>query len=309
LLSQKLDCAVKLNALQALVAAIEEGSLRAAARRIGVSQPALTKLVRELEIELAAPLLERHSQGVRPTAQGQVLFEHALKVSRELASATDQIKQLGGQMHGELNISAVPVAMMLLIPETLRTFSSAYPDIRLRVSEELFVEQLQKLRNGQVDLVVGGIPEGLPSGEFITESLMDTRMVVVARRGSRHARARKLTELSTARWIYTGTSAQTGYASRLFETNGLPAPPVGAMVNSTLALMALLGSGDLLGLMPEQIVSHPLGQNIVRVPLNEPGLSLTVGVIVRSSSVVSPAIRQFIAHLHRAAHQLNANRM
>ena len=300
---------MKLNALQALVAAIEEGSLRAAARRIGVSQPALTKLVRELEIELAAPLLERHSQGVRPTVQGQVLFEHALKVSRELASATDQIKQLGGQMHGELNISAVPVAMMLLIPETLRTFSSAYPDIRLRVSEELFVEQLQKLRNGQVDLVVGGIPEGLPSGEFITESLMDTRMVVVARRGSRHARARKLTELSTARWIYTGTSAQTGYASRLFETNGLPAPPVGAMVNSTLALMALLGSGDLLGLMPEQIVSHPLGQNIVRVPLNEPGLSLTVGVIVRSSSVVSPAIRQFIGHLHRAAHQLNANRM
>ena len=50
---------MKLNALQALVVAIEEGSLRAAARRIGVSQPALTKLVRELEIELAAPLLER----------------------------------------------------------------------------------------------------------------------------------------------------------------------------------------------------------------------------------------------------------
>jgi LysR family transcriptional regulator, regulator of abg operon len=295
---------MKLNALQALVAAVEEGSLRAAARRIGVSQPALTKLVRELEIELAAPLLERHSQGVRPTAQGQILFEHAVKVSRELVSATDQIQQLGGQMRGELNIAAVPVAMMLLIPETLRTFSRAFPDIRLRVSEELFVEQLQKLRNGQVDLVVGGIPEGLPSGEFITESLMNTRMVVVARRGSRHARARRLAELSNAHWVYTGTSAQTGYASRLFEANGLPPPPVGAMVNSTLALMALLGSGELLGLMPEQIVSHPLGQDIARVPLEEPGLPLTVGTIIRSGSVVSPAIRQFIAHLHRAAHQL-----
>lgn len=300
---------MKLHALQALVAAVEEGSLRAAARRLGVSQPALSKLVRELEIELAASLLERHSQGVRPTAQGQVLFEHALKVGRELAAATDQIQQLGGQMRGELNIAAVPVAMMLLIPETLHTFSRAYPDIRLRVGEELFVEQLQKLRTGQVDLVVGGIPEGLPSGEFVTESLMDTQMVVVARRGSRHARARKLAELSCARWVYTGTSAQTGYASRLFEAHGLAAPPVGAMVNSTLALMALLGSGDLLGLMPEQIVAHPLGQDIVRVPLNESGLPLTIGVIVRSSSVVSPAIRQFIAHLHRAAHQLKAHRL
>jgi DNA-binding transcriptional LysR family regulator len=76
------------------------------------------------------------------------------------------------------------------------------------------------------------------------------------------------------------------------------------MVNSTLTLLALLGSGDLLGLMPEQIVSHPLGQDIVRVPLLEPGLPLSVGVIIRSGSVVSPAIRQFIAHLHRAAHQL-----
>lgn len=300
---------MKLNALQALVAAVEEGSLRAAARRIGVSQPALTKLVRELERELAAPLLERHSQGVRPTAQGQVLFEHALKVARELASATDQIQQLGGQMRGELNIAAVPVAMMLLIPETLRTFSRAYPDIRLRVSEELFVEQLQKLRNGQVDLVVGGIPDGLPSGEFVTERLMDTTMVVVARRGSRHARARQLTELSQAHWVYTGTSAQTGYASRLFEVNGLPPPPAGAMVNSTLALLALIGSGDLLGLMPSQIVAQPLaGQDIVQVPLEQAGLPLSVGVIVRSGSVVSPAIRQFIAHLHRAAHQLGQTR-
>ena len=169
----------------------------------------------------------------------------------------------------------------------------------------LFVEQLQKLRNGQVDLIVGGIPEGLPSGEFMTEQLMETTMVVVARRGSRHARARRLTELAEASWVYTGTSVQTGYASRLFEIYGLAAPPVGAMVNSTLALLALLGSGDLLGLMPEQIVAHPLGQDIVRVPLAEHALPLSVGAIIRSGSVVSPAIRQFIAHLHRAAHQLS----
>lgn len=298
---------MKLHALKALVAAIEQGSLRAAARSLGVSQPALTKLVRELEIELAAPLLERHSQGVRPTPQGQVLFEHALKVSRELASATDQIQQLSGQMRGEINVAAVPVAMMLLIPETLRTYSRAFTDIRLRISEELFVEQLQKLRNGQVDMVVGGIPEGLPSGEFITEQLMQTNMVVVARRGSRYAKAKRLEELAKASWVYTGTSVQTGYASRLFEAHHLAAPPVGAMVNSTLALLALLGSGDLLGLMPEQIVAHPLGQDIVRVPLVEPGLPLSVGAIIRSGSVASPAIRQFITHLHRAAHQLTVN--
>lgn len=296
--------AIKLTALQALVAAIEEGSLRAAARRLHVSQPALTKLVRELELELASPLLLRHSKGVRPTAQGQVLFEYALKVVSELATATELIQQMGGQMKGNLNVAAVPVAMMLLIPETLRTYSRAFPEIQLRVSEEMFVEQLQKLRKGEVDMVVGGIPEGLPLGEFITESLMETRMVVVARKGSRHVRAKKLADLANEAWIYTGNSQQTGYVSRLFETHGLPPPPAGAMVNSTLALLALLGSADLLGLMPEQIIAHPLGQNIVRVPLEETGLALSVGIIIRSSSAVSPAIRHFISHLHRAAHQI-----
>ena len=297
---------MKLSALQAFVAAVEEGSLRGASRRLGVSQPALSKLVRELEIELAASLLERHSQGVKPTAQGQVLFEHAINVAQELETAVDQIQQLGGHMRGELNIAAVPVATMLLIPEALRTFSRAFPDIRLRVSEELFVDQLQKLRNGQVDMVVGGIPDRLASGEFVTEVLMETHMVVVARRNSRYANARRLADLSAAPWVYTGNSTKAGYAALLFKEHGLAPPPVGATVNSTLSLLALIGSGDLLGLMPEQIVAHPLaGQDITHVPVAEAGLSLTVGAIIRKGSVVSPAIRQFIAHLQRAAHHLD----
>jgi len=178
----------------------------------------------------------------------------------------------------------------------------------LRVSEELFLDQLQKLRAGQMDMVVGGIPDGLPKGEFVAEPLMQTRMVVVARRASRYAGARKLADLANAPWVYTGTTTREGYAARYFALHGLPPPPAGAMVNSTLALMALIGSGDLLGLMPEQIVTHPwAGQDIVRVDLAEPGLPLTVGTVIRKGSVVSPAIRQFIAHLQRSAHHLDHN--
>jgi LysR family transcriptional regulator of abg operon len=297
---------MKLSALQAFVAAIQEGSLRAASRRLGVSQPALSKLVRELEIELAVTLLLRHSQGIKPTPQGQVLFDHALRVTRELETAVDQIQQLGGHMQGELKIAAVPVAMMLLIPEALRTFTRAFPDMHLRVSEELFVDQLQKLRNGRVDMVVGGIPSGLPSGEFVTEILMQTQMVVVARRGSRYANTKRLEELSAAPWVYTGNASKAGYAARLFEEHGLQAPPVGAIVNSTLSLLSLIGSGDLLGLMPEPMVSHRLGgQDIVRVPVSESSLPLTIGTIIRKDSQVNPAMRQFSAHLQRAAHQLD----
>lgn len=297
---------MKLSTLQALVAAVEDGSLRSAARRLNVSQPALTKMIRELEIELAAPLLVRTSQGVLPTAQGQVLFERAQKVSKELQAATDQISQLGGQMRGELNIGAVPVAVMLLIPEALRTFGREFPEIKLRVSEELYIAQLQRLRSGQVDIAVGGIPTGLASGEFVTEELMTTTMVVVVRKGSPRAKATRLAQLIDAKWVYTGTSTDTGYAAQLFESHGLQAPPTGAVVNSTLALLSLVGSGDYVGLLPRQIAQHPLAAAYISiVPIAEAGLPLTVGAIIRSDSVVSPAIRHFIAHLHRAAHQLS----
>ena len=297
---------MKLVTLKALVAAVEEGSLRGAARRVGVSQPALSKMIRELEVELSAALLVRTSRGVLPTAQGKVLYEHALKVARELGAAVDEISQLGGQMRGELNIGAVPLAVMLLIPETLRTFGREFPDIRLRVSEELYIAQLQRLRSGQVDVAVGGIPAGLSSGEFVIEHLMTTSMVVVVRKGSALARAATLQELSGAKWVYTGASSYSGYAKLLFESHGLTPPPVGAVVNSTLALLSLVATGDYVGLMPRQIAVHPLAvQFLTIVPVAEVGLPLAVGAIVRSDSVISPVIRHFIAHLHRAAYQLS----
>ncbi len=104
---------MKLNALQALVAAIEEGSFRGAARRLGVSQPALTKTLRELELELSTTLVERSTRGVSPTLQGKVLYERALNVQRELAAATDAINQMGGNMVGTLSVGAVPLAVMM----------------------------------------------------------------------------------------------------------------------------------------------------------------------------------------------------
>ena len=64
---------MKLATLNTLIAAVDEGSLRGAARQIGVSQPALTKMIRELELELGTALLQRTSRGVLPTAQGKVL--------------------------------------------------------------------------------------------------------------------------------------------------------------------------------------------------------------------------------------------
>jgi LysR family transcriptional regulator, regulator of abg operon len=296
---------MKLNTLRALIAAVEEGSLRAAARRVGVSQPALTKMVRELERELATTLLARSTTGVVATAQGKVLYERARAADRELLQAVDQISQLGGRMEGDLHIGAVPLAVMLLMPETLRTFGRDFPGIRLRISEELYIEQLTRLRKGEVDVAIGPKPDGLPQGEFATEPLMPISMVVVVRKGSPLAQARSLGELANAKWVFTGATADAGYAKLMFEKNGLPVPPVGALVNSTLGLVSIIASGDFVGLMPYQIAVHPMAATVLSiVPTREGPLQATLSAMARADAVLKPAVRHFIAHLHRAAHQV-----
>ncbi len=293
---------MKLSALHALVAAVEEGSLRAAARRLGVSQPALTKLVRELERELNAPLVMRSTTGVTPTAQGKVLVDRARAVARELDRAVEEVRQLTGDMVGELAIAAVPLAVLALIPETLRTFSREFPGIRLRITEELYIAQLGRLRAGEVDVAVGPIPESLPVGEFATAALMPIQMAVVVRKGSPLARAGSLRQLAHARWVYTSATGATGYGRMLFEHHGMPAPPAAAVVNSTLALMAVIGSGDYVGLMPMPIATHPAAAPFLAVvPIREGHLRLTVGAITRPETLLKPAARHFISHLTRAA--------
>jgi len=296
---------MKLSSLKALVAAVDEGSLRAAARRLAVSQPALTKMIRELERELGTTLVIRSTTGIVPTAQGKVLYDRACTVDRELVQAVDQIRQLDGQMTGELKIGAVPLAVLLLIPETLRSFNQEFPGIRLCVSEELYLAQLTRLRKGEVDVAVGPVPDGLPQGEITAETLMPISMVVVVRKGNPLAKVRHLHELADAPWVYTGAAVESGYARLLFERHGLAPPPTGAVVNSTLGLLALITGGDFVGLMPWQIAMHPLAQQYMcPVPVREGPLQLTIGAMVRAETSVAPAVRHFVNHLHRAASQL-----
>lgn len=297
---------MKLSSLQALLAAVESGSLRAAARRLQLSQPALSKMIRELERELGAPLLQRSSRGVVATAEGRILYQRARRACQELGTAADEIAQLGGKMVGQLHLGAVPLAVMLLIPELLRTFSPCFPDIRLRISEELYVAQLQKLRTAEVDILIGGIPDALLQGEFCVEPLLPTCMVPTARLGSRWLTAGSLAELQQAPWVYTGADFGVGYARTLFEQHGLASPMRGATVNSTLAMLSLVHSADYVALMPQQIARQPLfAQQLAVIPIREQGLSLQLGAILRPESALQPLMRQLLAHLHRAAHQLS----
>jgi DNA-binding transcriptional LysR family regulator len=208
-------------------------------------------------------------------------------------------------MAGELTIGAVPLAVMLLVPETLRTFGREFPQIQLRFSEERYSAQLTRLRKGEVDIALGPLPEHLPPGEFAVEELMPISMVIVVRKGNPLARARRLAELAHAPWVYTGATADSGYAKTLYEMHGLKPPPAGALVNSTLGLLSIIASGNCVGLLPYQIAVHPFAaQHLEIVPVVEGPLTARLGALARADAALKPSVRHFLAHLHRAAHHL-----
>lgn len=132
-------------------------------------------------------------------------------------------------------------------------------------------------------------------------------MVPTARRGSPWLKARKLADLQTARWVFTGSNSESGYARLFFEHHDLEPPRAGAVVNSTLALLSLVATGDYVALMPRQIAMQaPASQFISIIEIEEEGYELEVGAILRSDSALSPVLRHLISHLHRAAHQVNS---
>lgn len=294
---------LKLHALQAFVAAIEDGSLRSAGKRLGYSQPALTKMIKDLEFELAAPLLVRNARGVIPTEQGRLLLEHARRVHTEIVQARQQIAQLGGVMRGELRISTCAAGLSRLVPQALRSFAAEFPGIRLRVTEACFLEQLQALRSGDADIAVASLPTQLGDGEFQAHRLMSSGMAVVARRGGAYTRACGLAELTDANWVHLGAAGDGGCARKLFEAAGIDAEPADVAVNSSLALLSLVLHAGYVGLVPAELLGQALADGAVQaLSLDLPELSVRIGAVLRADAMKAPSIRCFMAHLQRAAH-------
>src|SRR5258707_10698569 len=173
---------MKLHQLAALVSASESGSLRQAAGKLRVSQPALSRSVRELENELGVKLLERTALGVEPTAYGKAVILRSKIVESELRQARDDIAHLRAATHGDLRIGATPVAAFSLLPVVLARFKKSRPQLRVTVSDGMGESLLNGLRRGGFDIVFGRIYDAIDPEEFKIDVLFDDSLVVVGGR-------------------------------------------------------------------------------------------------------------------------------
>jgi LysR family transcriptional regulator, regulator of abg operon len=294
---------VKLNALECFVAVVDAGSIHGGARKAGVSQPALTKALRNLEQELGVQLVVRTTRGSTPTQFGRALYRRARIVAGEVQRARQEIGQMRGRMAGELAFSVAPAAMLQLVPGAVRAFRAEHPAVRLRIFDGPLPSAIAQLRAGDIEFAVGSLTRHWPRREFRVERLVAYETAVVARRDHPLAGARSLAELQEADWANAGARGSIGiFTDETFARHGLTPPRPAIECGSFAALLAMLASQDLLAMLPKPFVDLPhLKGVLARVPVREQTAPTAIGLVQRADAPLTPAAQIFTARLREAA--------
>jgi DNA-binding transcriptional LysR family regulator len=173
---------MRLSDLETLAAAVQEGSLTAAARRLFLTQPAVSVRLRRLEEEVGEPLLQRTARGVRSTAAGERLYLRALALLDEVRRLEEEVSGRG-QIRGKLAIGATDIVAIYHLPAALRRFRSRHGECEISLRVEGTASLLRLLEGGQCELVLGTFP--IPEARFQVSPLYRDPLVILAPPGHR----------------------------------------------------------------------------------------------------------------------------
>lgn len=145
---------MNLNALRLFAAVVESRGFSRGARAAGVSQPAVSKAVRQLEREVGLPLVERGGRGLRLTEAGEALAEHARRIFAEERAAEEEVRARRGLEAGSLRVGASTTIATYLLPPLLAAYARRHPGVTLRVASLNTREVVQRLRGYELDVAL-----------------------------------------------------------------------------------------------------------------------------------------------------------
>jgi DNA-binding transcriptional LysR family regulator len=289
-----------LGELQAFVVTAEKASFRLAAEALCLSPPALSRRVERLEAALGVRLLERTTRSVELTAVGQE-FLHEARAA--LVGLDEAVQRVNDQVHlrrGRVAIACIPSVASHLLPRVLRAFAVAQPEVQVHVIDESASQVLDAVVRGDADF--GLSFTGSQESALRFEALMRERYVLAMQRGHRWAGRKDVAwaELAGQRLV----SVSRDSSNRLLldqATADLPEQPVAWYeCNHVAGALALVEAGLGLAVLPQLALpaEHP---QVCGVPLIEPDLWRTLGLLQRRDRVLGPAaeaLRQRLIQLH-----------
>jgi DNA-binding transcriptional LysR family regulator len=295
---------MKLTHFRDLLAVVQTGSLRAAARHLDIAQPVITRSIRDLEHELGTPLLERHSKGVTLTPVGERFVRRIEAIQAEVQRAREEVKQWNGDHTGEVSIALSPVTCMTLLPRAIAAFNKRHPKAVAKITQSLFQPIENRLAEGLLDFYVGPIDKDSVSQRFAVEYLLPHNRRIAARRDHPLLSARSLNELVDASWIRPSLNDRSveNDLEDAFQQLGLPLPNV--VVNSVSMLVTLLtvANTNLLTVLPDQIFQlMPVARFCAPLEFIPPMPSPPICLVRRQGLPLTPLAENLSDNIQKAA--------
>lgn len=287
---------MRLQHLHLLLALEETGTLRAAAEKLNVTQPALSKSLRQLEDEYGTALVYRSAKGARLTPAGELIAARAATIVRELTRAHEDVAWHMRHTTALVTLGVSPAVAILLAPGAIARFRSRWPQIRLRIRDALYPQALRQLRTGELDLALGPLPVDGIGPDLVAQPLFDSQDVIVARRDHPLADAQRLADLTGAAWVLTGPVGGPGDPARLdFEALGLATPRVYLECESFSTLLGMMPQLDMVGIMPQWFLDrHGPRSNLVALPIQDPLPNTTIHAVARTDAPLTVPTRHVL---------------
>jgi LysR family transcriptional regulator, regulator of abg operon len=298
---------MKVQHIETLVTIAEAGSIRAAAERLGKSQPALTKSLRQAEDDLGIALFRRTSRGVMLTEIGEKVLARARTIHSEMNRLDDEVAQLRGEQVGTIHVCVSPLAALKIMPRALASFRRTYARIEIRLVSGLFPGALKLLREGSVDILVGPAPPEHLAREVTVEPLLQTPIAVITSAGSPLLAARSLGELSGAEWIMIGAPGGPGdIFEKPFLDHGFAPPKAITTSESYFGALALVESLGSVCTFPVRLLEDIRKVwRIDAIPVREVIEPLQIALMTRSGHPLTPAADVLVNCIRRRTTSMN----
>lgn len=290
---------MKLQQLRFLVAVASEGSIRAAARDLGLSQATVTQGLRELEGHAQVPLFHRHHSGVLLTTAGQELLGHAQRALTQIRQAEEALERhRDGASPQRLSVGITPWVAQTIIARVLPRFRAELPHMQLELFDGLSALAYPRLRAGTLDLMIGRIASDDLMEGLHAQPLFSYEMTVVARSAHPAAKAKSIAELIDHDWVLNFTPGESGlFMHNLFGQHGVKVPSQRIHLAHSAALMlTLVRQVGMLTFCPWPLIeTSGMRDGLVALALRERFNTHEVGVVRRSNESLSHAAQRFVA--------------
>jgi DNA-binding transcriptional LysR family regulator len=296
---------LKTRQLLLLVALAEEGNIHRASEVLNMTQPAASKLLKDLEDVLGVLLFDRLPRGMRPTAYGEAMIRHARVALSSLNHAHDEVQALKAGRFGQVSVGAITTPGIMLLPQAIAQVKQTHPTLRVRLEVETSDVLMERMAQGKVDILVARLFAQHDKTSLRFETMAEEPAVAVVRPGHPLLSIDKLTlrDLSTWGWIVPPEGSVLRHRFDLmFREQGLDAPENLIETGALLFVTKMIAESDMVGLVAGDVGRYYAQHNIVAVlPTDLPCRMDAFGLITRTDRPLSPAARVMLDAIRSAA--------